>query len=460
MRESDAGAPREAAPLIPLQASTRSGRGVVTVGASPFGSTHDLDPRVGALVDWAQSSSEKLGETGAAALAALEQSPPRAAASPSLALIATAAYARVPTVGPRDLQTGHRIVELLGMLDEAGARELVRLRERASYAFARARIAKVLARQARELGTPPGELEDSFDGPGLDDDLTMSIEVGPVAAHLRVSGDLRKVRTEWIGARGRPVGRRPAQTLTYPHELELVETERRRLQSHLADLRARLERAMTEGRSWSVDRWTQRMFAGPLRAAMARRLIWRIEETSALALPGDDGLRDVTGKRVRLPALTNLSIWHPADSPIEEGLLWQKRLAELEIDQPIDQAAREVTAADPDSPTLRIGAGTRVTQRQFRGFLMNRGWHVPYLGSWFDVPEATFELLAGGPLAVLHLAADGDQDEVIVGELCFRSAHHEDLDARLLPQALVSDAARDVLGAVAIGTAQEPASRS
>ena len=104
----------------------------------PFGSTHDLDPRVGALVDWAQSSSEKLDETGAAALAALEQSPPRAATSPSLALIATAAYARVPTVGPRDLQTGHRIVELLSMLDEAGARELVRLRERAYYAFARA----------------------------------------------------------------------------------------------------------------------------------------------------------------------------------------------------------------------------------------------------------------------------------------------------------------------------------
>jgi hypothetical protein len=202
------------------------------------------------------------------------------------------------------------------------------------------------------------------------------------------------------------------------------------------------------------------MFADPLRAAMARRLIWRIEETSALVLPGDDGLRDVTGKRVRLPSLTSLSIWHPADSPIEEGLLWQKRLADLEIDQPIDQAAREVTAADPESPTLRIGAGTRVTQRQFRGFLMNRGWHVPYLGSWFDVPEATFELLAGGPLAVLLLAADGDQDEVIVGELCFRSALDEDLDARLLPPALVSDAARDVLGAVATGTTQEPASRS
>ena len=133
-----------------------------------------------------------LHETGAAALAALEQSPPRDATAHPWPSIATAAYARVPTVGPRDLQTGHRIVELLSMLDEAGARELVRLRERAYYAFARARIAKVLARQAPSSGRrrKSSRTRSTVPSSTRPDDVDRR---RPVRRSPRVSGDLRRV---------------------------------------------------------------------------------------------------------------------------------------------------------------------------------------------------------------------------------------------------------------------------
>lgn len=390
-----------------------------------------------------------LGDAAGAALSALEQSPPRARAASSLALVAAAAYARVPMVGPRNLDAGHRIVELLGSLGEPGARELVRLRERTSHCFPRAKISKVLARQTRELQVPLGELEDGFAGPELDGELAMKIDVGPYAARLQVTDDLRRVRTAWLGDDGEQLRRRPTGVRTYPRELELIESERRRLRAHLTDLRSRLERAMATGRSWSVESWVERMFADPLRAAMARRLIWRVEETGALGLQGADGLRDAGGEPAHLPSSTNLSIWHPADSEPEQRLCWQQRLEELGIDQPIDQAGREVTAADPASPSMRVSTGTRVPQRRFRGFLLKRGWHVPYLGPFFDVPEATLELLPGGPVAVLDLDVDNETDEIIIGELHFRSIADRALDARLLPPALVSEAARDVLGAAA-----------
>jgi hypothetical protein len=102
---------------------------------------------------------------------------------------------------------------------------------------------------------------------------------------------------------------------------------------------------------------------------------------------------------------------------------------------------------------LDLADRARVNQRAFRGFLMRRGWHVPYLGPWFAVPEATRELLPAGPIAVLHLEPGCDADDrVRVVDLAFRSAHGRDLDARTLPAPLVSDAARDVHGALTVGT--------
>ncbi len=290
--------------------------------------------------------------------------------------------------------------------------------------------------------------------------LSTSIAVGPCTARLTVTDELRRVRTTWTGSGGRPVGRRPARTLDHPRDLEHLESERRRLQAHLADLRSRLELAMTEGRSWSMAQWSERMFADPLRAAMARRLIWQVEEPNGLALAGNDGLRGVGGRPVRVSQRSSISIWHPADSPAEDRLRWRERLADLGLQQPIDQADREVVAVDPESPTVDVGAGTPVAQRAFRGFLTNRGWRVPYLGSWFAVPEGTRELFRGGLTAVLDLAiGDGDDDTVIVGELGFRSTLDEELDARLLSPPLVSDAARDVLGALAAGKRRESVSQ-
>ena len=50
---------------------------------------------------------------------------------------------------------------------------------------------------------------------------------------------------------------------------------------------------------------------------------------------------------------------------------------------------------------------------------------------------------------MLHLGeGTDDAGRVTIGPLAFRSVHGRDLDARTLAPALVSDAARDVRGAV------------
>ena len=409
------------------------------------------DPRVEALVVWAQSGTEQIDAQVSAAIDALTDSLPDTRTASGIALAAAAAYGRIAGVGPRDLQAGHRLVRLLARLDEPGARELVRLSERVRYQHARGVLRKSLAQVQRELRIPAAELEDAFGGPIVNDDLALELPVGPFTAVVQVSDDLRRIGTTWRSASGRRLRGRPARAVDHADALALVSTERRRLQTHLIDLRARLDHALVSNRSWTVEQWATRMFADPLRAALARRLVWRFETDGdvVLALPEPGGLRDADGTPIKLPVEANVELWHPAREPERRGA-WERRRSALALNQPIDQISRQVTLADPGSSVLQLGLGIRVPQRPFRGFLVGRGWHVPHLGPWFTVPEATRQLPGAAPIAVVHLEGDHEnRDVVLVHELAFRSRQGHGIDARTLLPQIVSEAARDVLGALA-----------
>ena len=420
------------------------------------------DPRVEALIAWAREGSDALSGPEAGALAALCDTPAsRQRAAVDLAAVAATAYSRVPFRGPGDVRTGNRVVRLLGELGEPGARELVRLRDSVRYRNARNTIEKTLGRMSRELGIPAGELEDRFLGVALNGSLSTEVDVGGYGAVIRISEDLRRVQTTWRDHAGRTLTRRPAAVAGLATELAEVDDVRRRLRSHLTALRQRLEQAMVSGRSWTVEEWATRMFADPLRAEMATRIVWRIGSTSpTLVVPTRAGLRDLDDRPVSVVSSDSIYLWHPVDDP-EFQVRCKDRLDELGIDQAIAQAKRDVVLAEADSPRLSMAAGQRVLQRPFRGFLRSRGWDVPYMGRWFFIPEATREITHHGAIAVLDVdldeATDESEDVLVVGVLGFRSILDTDLDARELPRVVVSEAARDVLGAVAVARQSRPA---
>jgi hypothetical protein len=79
------------------------------------------------------------------------------------------------------------------------------------------------------------------------------------------------------------------------------------------------------------------------------------------------------------------------------------------------------------------------------------------MGRWYFAPEATREVTRHGQIAVLDVDVDWEYakyDTLILGELGFRSILESELDARELPAAIVSQAARDALGAVAASRVQ------
>jgi hypothetical protein len=330
------------------------------------------------------------------------------------------------------------------------------MQEAVTYRHARHAIGSALAELEKRSGVPDPELEDEFAGVELAIDLRTSVPVGPYAAVLGVTSDLRRVQTTWRDEAGRESSRRPPRTSEFPHDLDVVEDVRRRLRAHVTALRSRLERAMIVGEPWTAEEWSVRMFGDPLRAAMARRLIWQLgHEAAVLVLPGADGLRDVDGELIGIHSQDRIALWHPADQPAAQDS-WRRRLVTLGIQQPIEQADRDVTVADPRSAHLSLAFRERVGQRAFRGFLRNRGWCVPYMGNWFFIGEATKEVTPDGPTAVLDVDLDWEaaepSDVVVIGDLRFRSQPDSQLDARDAPARVVSEAARDVLGAVAAGS--------
>lgn len=274
----------------------------------------ERDPRVETLTSWARSEG-KLSDRAATALAALDESLPSPATAPALAYAVSAAYARVPGTGPRDLRAGNRLVRILAQLGEAGARELLGMQEAVTYRHARNAIRSALAELERRSGVPDPELEDEFAGVKLDVDLKTLVPVGPFAAVVGVTPDLRRVQTKWRDEAGGESARRPPSAPEFAHDLDVVEDVRRRLRAHVTALRYRLERAMIVGKPWTAEEWRARMFGDPLRAAMARRLIWRADYVPVLVLPGGDGLRNLGGDQVNIRPQTPVRIWHPADDP-------------------------------------------------------------------------------------------------------------------------------------------------
>ena len=190
------------------------------------------DPRVETLTSWARSEG-KLSDRAAIALAALQESLPSPATAPALAYVVSAAYARVPGCGPRDLRAGNRLVRVLAQLGDAGAQELLGMQETVTYRHARHAISSALAELEKRSGVPDPELEDEFAGVELDIDLRTSVPVGPYAAGLGVTSDLRRVQTTWRDDAGRESSRRPPRTCEFPHDLDVVEDVRRRLRAHV-----------------------------------------------------------------------------------------------------------------------------------------------------------------------------------------------------------------------------------
>ncbi|MDB4998538.1 MAG: Molybdate metabolism regulator, partial [Myxococcaceae bacterium] len=146
----------------------------------------------------------------------------------------------------------------------------------------------------------------------------------------------------------------------------------------------RLERAMVDGRAWSLDAFEARIASHPLLAPVARALVWEIvpvgasaaKETKAFRIAEDGTRADARDRAVVLPKTASIRLAHPARTP-DLAAAWSPLFLDYEIVQPFEQLGRvvhEATSAERKATQLERAAGHVVPARKLLGTMESRGW--------------------------------------------------------------------------------------
>ncbi len=147
---------------------------------------------------------------------------------------------------------------------------------------------------------------------------------------------------------------------------------------------ARLERALSCGRDWSVVDWRHWLLEHGLMRHVVPTLVWaqRAKEppgrlSRIFRVDSEGGFRDVEHRRIRLDPRERVCLVHPIELSFAERAAWGDLVAELELIPPFAQLARPIHAADPadmaGDTLFRFAVGPARTA-PLRAALRRRGW--------------------------------------------------------------------------------------
>lgn len=243
-----------------------------------------------------------------------------------------------------------------------------------------------LSREASRRKMSLDELEDRLvPSCGLDEQGTRVFEYGKTSYRLLIDGELStQVRAE-SGKRLRSL---PREGLSGddPVKVREAQAQYRQLQNEVGSMlevqRARLERALSSGRDWSVSDWTELLREHPLMRHLTRRLVWgqydtdgqlarsfRVDEENLLTDEHDDAIELAQAQRIR--------VVHPADLSESSRGAWGELFSDYELIPPFAQLARPVMsvhADDAGGKTLHRFPARAVELGPLHGTLNRLGW--------------------------------------------------------------------------------------
>ncbi|MCA9610689.1 MAG: DUF4132 domain-containing protein [Myxococcales bacterium] len=140
--------------------------------------------------------------------------------------------------------------------------------------------------------------------------------------------------------------------------------------------RARLERALSTGRDWSVADWRYHLVEHPMLRPLVRGLVWIARDGGvAFALEDDGRFTDAEHLEVHLDPRGRVALAHPAELGDLALATWGERFADAEVVQPIAQLARPVERlAEAAGDTLPAPSGEAFTPEALASALEATGW--------------------------------------------------------------------------------------
>ncbi|MCB9592596.1 MAG: DUF4132 domain-containing protein [Sandaracinaceae bacterium] len=142
----------------------------------------------------------------------------------------------------------------------------------------------------------------------------------------------------------------------------------------LEQQRARLERALSTGRDWSVADWRHQLVDHPLLRHLARGLVWTADG-HAFLVEDDGSLADVDQETLTLDARARVSLAHPVEMDDAALAAWGERLSDAEAVQPFAQLARPVVRpGELPGDTVSAALAELVDEASLLAAAAARGW--------------------------------------------------------------------------------------
>ncbi len=267
--------------------------------------------------------------------------------------------------------------------------ELSLLLKRLKYASHRMVVEHAIADIAEQLGTTADALMDeTLPTLGFTDVGFRREQLGDFSAEL-VCDRNGSATLRWLKPDGKEQKSVPAKLKTnFADEVADLKSAVTTVKQTLAIVSDRFEASWLLRRQWEFSAWQQYYLNHPVAAMVTRRLIWNIhtDNESRVCAWSNGSLRTLRNEIVQPSDESQVSLWHPLQSPASDILPWRERLEAEQITQPFKQAHREVyvlTAAEEATQTYSNRFAAHILkQTQLRALAKHRGWTSSYLGQW------------------------------------------------------------------------------
>ncbi|WP_196159844.1 DUF4132 domain-containing protein [Reinekea sp. G2M2-21] len=300
-------------------------------------------------------------------------------------------FKKIPGHGAKSARIGNAVIHALSsMPGKTGLYQLALLRIKVKYRQALTLMEKSLKSAAEREGLTVDELaEMGVPSLGLERVGYGEETVGEYVAQIEVNG-FHQVDLTWRKTDGDVQKTVPAKVVaSFAQELKELKGSVKDIKSMMSVQKDRLEQLFLKDMSWSYETWESRYLKHPIVGVFAQRLIWSLktDKETELVIYRNDQLETVDGQCVNRPSpATQVCLWHPIYSSVEEIQTWRQRLVELEFTQPFKQAHREVyllTDAERQTSTYSNRFASHIIkQHQFNALAATRGWRYTLQGCW------------------------------------------------------------------------------
>ncbi|MGY0216470.1 DUF4132 domain-containing protein [Endozoicomonadaceae bacterium StTr2] len=298
-------------------------------------------------------------------------------------------FQKIPGQGPAAASIGNAgIYTLAHTKGLDGISHLSRLKLRIRQSNTQKLIQKYIDEQAVRQGITPAQVEE-LAAPDFGLTLGSRTEAFKDYQLVLTVTSVGTVEQQWLKPDGKPQKTVPAfvrESSPLSDKLKKMRELVKQIKQASTTQRDRIDRLFTEDMSWSLADFERHYLNHGLVSTIARKLIWTLDDTSALFV--DNSWQNVNGNVLKVNAETCIRLWHPVASTAEQTLAWRDRLEQLEIRQPLKQAYREVYLLTDAEVTTRIYSNRMAAhilkQHQFNSLAALRGWRYSLLGAYDD----------------------------------------------------------------------------